>query len=136
MLRDLTVPGYIAADKNYDSNELFDQAALRENQLICPRRYGPDKGLGHQYQSPHRLRCKDLLEKPTRRLTCFGPKLLRQRGQVERDFGNCVSFGGGLQGLPSWVRRYGRVRRWVWGKLLINAARIRVLARRKSRSGE
>lgn len=66
MLRDLVDPGYVAADKNYDSNELFDVAASRDNQLVCPRRYGPGKGLGHQYQSPHRLRCKDLLEAPTR----------------------------------------------------------------------
>lgn len=135
MLRDLVDPGYVAADKNYDSNDLFDAAASRGNQLVCPRRYGPGKGLGHQYQSPHRLRCKDLLEAPTRRLTRFGPRMMKHRSQVERDFGNCVSFGGGLQCLPPWVRGHGRVRRWVWGKLLINAARVR-LNRRKSRKHE
>lgn len=136
MLRDLEHPGYVSADKNYDSNVLFDTAARSDNQLICPRRYGPHKGLGRQYQSPHRLRCKDLLEGPTRRLTGFGPQLMHQRGQIERDFGNSVSFSGGLQGLPPWVRRYGRVRRWVWAKLMINAARIRVRHRRKSSERE
>jgi hypothetical protein len=136
MLLNLSDPGYVSADKNYDSNELFDVAASRENQLICPRRYGPDKGLGHVYQSAHRLRCKDLLEGPTRRLTRFGPQLMKQRSQIERDFGNDASAGCGLHGLPPWVRRYGRVRRWVWTKLLINAARIRVNQRRKCRSDE
>ena len=132
MLGNLKEGGYVSADRNYDSNRLFDVAASHGNQLICPRRYGPRKGLGRQYQSPHRLRCKDLLEEPTDRLTQFGLALLGQRKQIERDFGNCVSFGGGLQALPPWVRRHGRVRRWVWGKLLINAARIRI-KQRKSR---
>jgi hypothetical protein len=130
MLRDLQQPGYVVADKNYDSSNLFDTAATRQNQLLCRRRYGPDKGLGHTYQSVHRLRCKDLLEGPTDRLTRFGPELARHRGQIERDFGNCVSFSGGMQSLPAWVRSHGRVRRWVWGKLMINAARVRINQRR------
>jgi hypothetical protein len=133
MLRKLPDPGYLSADKNYDSNKLFDQAANANNQLICPRRYGPKKGLGHVRHSVHRLHSKDLLETPTRRLTRFGPHLMKQRSQIERDFGNSVSFSAGLHGLPAWVRTYGRVHRWVWVKLLINAARIR-LNRRKCRS--
>jgi hypothetical protein len=54
----------------------------------------------------------------------LGRELLRGRGAIERAFGNAGSFGGGLGPLPNWVRRPGRVERWVWGKLLINAARI------------
>jgi hypothetical protein len=131
MLRNLPGSGYLTADKNYDSNALFDQVAAAHHRLICPRRYGPGKGLGHVYQSPHRLRSKDLLEMPTRALSGFGPLLMQQRRQIERDFGNSVSFSAGLHGLPAWVRTYGRVRRWVWVKLLINAARIRI-NRRKS----
>ena len=38
--------------------------------------------------------------------------------------GNAGSFGGGLGPLPNWVRRLDRVTKWVWCKLLINAARI------------
>jgi hypothetical protein len=135
MRRDLDTPGYVAADKNYDANRLFDAAAARDNQLLCPRRYGEACGLGHRRHSPRRLRSKDLLEAPTRRLTRFGPTVMRHRTQVERDFGNCVSFGGGLQGLPAWVRRYRRVKNWVWAKLMVNAARIRI-NHRKSRSDE
>jgi len=33
-------------------------------------------------------------------------------------------FADGLGPLPAWVRRLGRVARWVWCKLVINAARI------------
>lgn len=135
MIRDLQTPGYLVADKNYDANHLFDLAGSRENQLICPRRYGPHRGLGHHRHSPYRLRCKDLLEPPTGELTRFGPTLMRHRAQIERDFAHCTAFTGGLLGLPAWVRRYPRVHRWVWAKLLINAARIRILHRRKSAVG-
>jgi hypothetical protein len=128
------LPGYVVADKNYDSNKLFDQAAMVNNHLICPRRYGNKKGLGHHRHSPHRLRSRELLEDPTRKLTRFGPRLMKNRGSIERKFGNAVSFTGGLNGLPPWVRRYGRVQRWVWAKLLINAARIRI-KRRKAAAG-
>ncbi len=55
--------------------------------------------------------------------TEFGKKLYRFRRQIERDFGNLFSFGGGLTRLPPWVRRFPRVRNWVNAKLLINAAR-------------
>jgi hypothetical protein len=132
LLRDLRDGGgYVVADKNFDSNALFDAAAARNHQLLARRRYGPHRGLGHHRHSPYRLRSKDMLEKPTAQLTGFGPALLRHRRQIERDFGNCASFTGGLLALPPWVRRIWRVRLWVHAKLLINAARIRRLRRRQ-----
>lgn len=135
MLRDLRAPGYAIADRNFDSNELFDVAAESQIQLVCPRRYGSACGLGHRRHSPHRLRCKDMLEGVTAELTGFGAQLMRFRARIERDFANSVSFTGGLGPLPAWVRTWPRVQRWVWMKLLINAARIRVLNRRKTASG-
>lgn len=136
MLRDLDGQGYVVADKGYDANRLFDRAGAGGHQLVCPRRYGRGKGLGHHRHSPHRLRSKDLTEAPAGAGSGFGRRMLRDRAQGERDFGNLVTFGGGLNGLPAWVRRHGRVRRWVWAKLLINAARIRVNDRRKSLTDE
>ena len=131
MIRDLTGGGYILADKNYDSNDLFDQAHARQHQLICPRRYGEKCGLGHHHHSPQRLRCMDLLEGHTARLTRFGRHLWRQRRRIEREFAQLVSFTGGLQSLPPWVRGYRRVRFWVWAKLLVNAARARSVRARQ-----
>ena len=88
---------------------------------------GPSRGtgLGHHYQSPDRLRAIELLE-PLAALNDFGPSLYRLRTDVERRFSQRVSFGGGLACLPPWVRRIWRVRYWVWGKLLVNAARVRI----------
>jgi hypothetical protein len=53
----------------------------------------------------------------------FGRDLYEARDQIERDFAHLTSFGGGLSGLPSWVRRLGRVGIWVEAKPVINGVR-------------
>jgi hypothetical protein len=109
--------GYLLADGNLDASPLFDDAAAAGYQSVVPMP-DPNTGQGHHYQSPHRRRCFDLVRDD------FGRDLLQLRGQIERSFGNAVSFGGGLGPLPAWVRGRERVRTWVWAKLLINAVRI------------
>jgi hypothetical protein len=109
--------GYLLADGGYDGNDLFDRAAQCGYQLVVPL-FKPNAGHGHHYQSPHRLRCIDMLRSE------FGRGLFRGRSEIERSFGNAGSFGGGLGPLPNWVRRLHRVRLWVWAKLLINGVRI------------
>lgn len=115
--------GYLLADGPYDTSPLHDDAAAIGHQLLAPRPR-PGTGLGHHYNSPHRLRSIEMLESPAG-VNPFGKNLYEQRKQVERDFGNLTSFGGGLTTLPPWARGIRRVRMWVWGKLLVNAARIR-----------
>lgn len=115
--------GYVLCDASYDDNPLHEVGRSVEHQVVAPRRR-PGTGLGHRTHSSHRIRCIEMLESPGG-VSDFGNRLHRRRGQVERDFGNLVSYGGGLNGLPSWVRRIWRVRAWVHGKLLLNAARIR-----------
>ena len=108
--------GYRLADAEYDCNALYDLAHANGHQLLAPKRQ-KHRGLGHRRQSPYRLRSIELMQHP------FGKLLYRFRRQIERDFGNLVSFGGGLICLPAWVRRFPRVCNWVQAKLLINAAR-------------
>src|SRR5262249_55450342 len=108
--------GYLLGDALYDSNRLYELAMSRGHQLIAPpKRAG--RGLGHHPQSPHRLRGLEL------RATRFGRALYAARGAIERRFGQLTSFGGGLSGLPSWVRRSGRVGMWVEAKLIIKGVR-------------
>ena len=114
--------GYLLADLNYDSSPLFDRASESGYQLVVPIKH-PNAGKGNHYQSPHRLRCIEMMRKG-RGLSDFGRTLYGMRTDIERKFGNATSFGGGLGPLPAWVRRLHRVRIWVWAKLLINAARI------------
>jgi hypothetical protein len=109
--------GYVLGDGNYDASPVFDAAAASGRQLVTPM---PDTnaGKGHRYQSPHRLRCIDLMRGD------FGRSLYELRRRIEQLYGNAVSFGGGLGPPPAWVRGQERVRTWVWAKLLINAIRI------------
>lgn len=113
-----TLPGsgYLLGDSEYDCNDLYELAAAADHQLLARKRQ-KHRGLGHRRQSPHRLRSLELLKDQ------FGKTLYKFRRQIERDFGNLVSFGGGLASLPPWVRRFPRVRNWLHAKLLINAAR-------------
>jgi len=117
--------GYLLADTLLNASWLFDGCRQCEHQLVCPRAR-PETGLGHRYQSPDRLRAIAMLEPPAAHLNDFGPSLYALRRGIEREFSGLTCFGGGLITLPPWVRRIWRVRRWVIGKLLINAARIRL----------
>ena len=110
--------GYLVGDGQFDVNVLHDLSFERHHQLLTLPRRGNAKGLGHIKQSPHRLWAIEM------RHGDLGRKLLRQRTQIERLFGNATNFAGGLAPLPNWVRRLHRVRRWVWAKLLINGLRI------------
>jgi len=124
MLRVAEIRGYVAADSNYDSNELHAICDLRGNlQLVVARRYGPQRGHGHRKQTPGRMRSKAILEDP---YSQFGLDLLTQRVAIERDYGNLSNWGGGLTHLPPWVRTHRRVHRWVQAKLIINAIRRQV----------
>jgi hypothetical protein len=116
MLKTVSIEGYLVGDANYDSNHLHELSDRRRLQFVAPRRYGPGKKVGHRAQSPNRLRSIALLENPR---PSFGRKLLHDRATIERFFGNNTNWGGGLQQLPSWVRTYRRVHRWVQAKLVL-----------------
>jgi hypothetical protein len=119
LLRESEIHGYLTADSNYDSNKLHDQCLDKGNlQLVTPRRYGPGRTTGHRQQSPGRLRSIALLENP---FPEFGRGLQNDRAAIERHFGNWVNWGGGLNGLPAWVRTHRRVHRWVQAKIVLTA---------------
>lgn len=109
--------GYVTADGNLDASRLYDRLAACGYQLLAPPG-DANPGRGHHYQSPARVRGIALWG------TAFGQAVYRCRVSIERAFGHATSFAGGLAPLPAWVRRLGRVRRWVWAKLVINAVRI------------
>jgi hypothetical protein len=105
LVEQLEDEGYILADCSYDSNKLHDTAMDHGHQMIAPRRT-PGAGLAHVKQSVHRLRSIHLLEQSP---SPFGCNLYKRRREIERQFGGMVSFGGGLQSLPAWVRTLRRV---------------------------
>jgi hypothetical protein len=109
--------GVVLADGNYEASELYDAAAAA-GYLLLARPEPGDNGRGHRYQSPYRAWALRWFADG------LGWALYRHRTGIERAFGNAGAFAGGLGPLPNWVRRLGRVRRWVWCKLVINAHRI------------
>ena len=122
-----TAGGYVAADATHDTNPLHAYAGGRGLQLLTPRKQ-PGTALGHRDHCRPRLRSIELLEPPplpsARPAPRLGMELYRLRGQIERDYGQMGSFGGGLQPLPNFVRRPRRIALWVLVKLLVNAMRI------------
>ena len=124
MLRRVGGGGYLPGDAHFDASWLFDYCHHHSHRLVCPRAK-PGTGFGHGYLSPHRYRAVEMLESPAG-VNDFGSTLYALRTGIEREFSGLSCFGGGLAALPSWVRRIWRVRNWVMGKLLINAARIRI----------
>lgn len=137
-VRRLRGAGYLLCDSLYDGSLLHDLACGANHHLLVPRRRSKrGGGLGHRYQSPRRLASIALLETPATlpggalvRAACsgYGPSVHARRVEIERDFGNSRSFGGGLTALPAWVRRIWRVRNWVYAKLLIDGARRKLRA--------
>jgi len=123
----LNVGGFwLVGDSAYDSNELHEHADRLGLRLIAPRKKR-GRGLGNRRHSPSRLRSITITEGPRSQLN---DDLIRKRDSIERFFGNLTTYGGGLSPLPAWVRTPRRVRRWVQGKLILNALRIRQRARR------
>lgn len=108
--------GYLLGDCQYDSNQLHQLAAEQHHQLVAPRKK-PHARLRPQLHTPQRLRALELLQTP------FGKALFNQRDRIERNFGWLTSCAGGLGPLPAWVRRFQRVRLWVFMKLIFNAIR-------------
>jgi Transposase DDE domain len=118
LIAQLSGQGRLVGDSAYDATPLYNLAAAANHQLVACRHSRRGGGFGHRRQSPHRLRGLALLNSDE------GRNLMHQRLAIERAFGNCTSFGGGMAPLPPWVRRLHRVRLWVQAKLLINALRI------------
>lgn len=121
MLKVVLIWGYVVGDANYDSNRIHAICDRRGNlQFVSPRRYGPDKGMGHRKQTAGRLRAVQILEDP---FPGFGHELMLLRLRVERYFSQLTARAGGLTHLPPWVRTHRRVHRWVQAKLILNSLR-------------
>lgn len=108
---------YLVGDPAFDTNRMHAATAARSFQLLSPPKR-PGKGLGHRPHHPARLQGLRLLQSP------YGQRLYRQRGKIERQFGNATMRAEGLGSLPAHVRRLSRVRRYVQAKLILNGFRI------------
>ncbi len=120
LMRRAPLGRWLLGDGNYDAAPLYEEAASHGCQLLTP--LPKNAGGGHRRISPARQRAIELWQSGA------AQPIHRQRGAVERYFGNQSSFGGGLAPLPAWVRTLPRVRNWVRGKLILY--HVRLLLRR------
>ena len=109
--------GLVLGDGEYDWRALYDQVNADGGQFLAP--LPRNAGKGHVHQSPARNRAIEAWRG-------IAGYVYRSRGTVERVFAHLSAFGGGLAGLPPWVRTLPRVRRWVGAKLIIYHARWNV----------
>jgi hypothetical protein len=117
-------------DQNYDAHDLHKELHARGGRLLV-RPKGP-RGAGRhpvtlRQMGPAR---RELLA-AQERCPSMLRMVLRQRVNAEGILGNLCGCGGGLTGLPPWVRRLPRVRRWVGGKIILYHAKLRARADRK-----
>lgn len=122
-----TLAGYLVADANYDSNPLHAICTPWPEVRFLPRRRGrADAALGHRRHQGGRVEAIARINHP---FPAFITQLFADRTAIERAFGNLVNWGGGLTGLPAWVRTYPRVHRWVQAKLVLTACKHKLAAR-------
>lgn len=108
---------YLVGDAAYDTNRMHTAVAARGFQLLSPPKR-PGKALGHRSHHPARVHGLQLLQSP------YGQRLYRQRGMIERQFGNATMRDEGLGTLPAHVRRLPRVEKYIQAKLILNGFRI------------
>lgn len=116
----------VAADGNFDSNNLYGTVAEAGGRLLAPRRKA-GTGLGHGTdQHPDRLRAIEELERTPGGREDFD----RLRLGVEQAFGLMTSLG--LFAPPTWARRLRRVRMWVMGRILVYHAHLLLQDQRRA----
>lgn len=111
--------GYLSADNGYDGNPLYRQASELNHQLVAPPRPSNAHVRDVRRNSAERIRSLDLCADPLKACgvhDTFGRSLMRERGQIERNFGNAAM--NGLYAPPPWVRTPHRVAIWVAAKLI------------------
>lgn len=99
----------VVADGAYDAMTLHETAALANR-----KRYTRVRGnrVGRR-QQPRRV---SLVRLHARKV---GQRLLAWRDEIERVFALMSNLAFGYKGLPPWARGLHRVRRWIWGKIML-----------------
>lgn len=110
------------ADGNYDSHDLHKHVDQLGGPLVA--------NLHEHRQATHEVTLRQMGRarrewlKVNRTARPLVRMIERQRNEIELTFSNLTSYGGGLGPLPPFVRRLGRVTRWVGAKIILYHTRI------------
>jgi hypothetical protein len=117
----------VLADANCDAAPLHKEVAATGARLVRPLR-GQGR-VGDDGRHPVTPRQTGRARRQLVALWQAKPDLcehvLHHRNDVARGSSTRTCHGGGLAGLPVWVRTVGRVRRWVGAKIILYHARLR-----------
>lgn len=123
--------GYVTADNGYDANPVYKLAGAAGHQLVAPPRKSNAHVRDTRRNTSQRIRSLDLCANPLHHCgigdSTFARWLVKQRGQIERNFGNAVMMG--LYAPPPWVRTPHRVAAWTAAKLIQRMMRQVEIAR-------
>ncbi|HQY89464.1 MAG TPA: hypothetical protein PK402_12500, partial [Tepidisphaeraceae bacterium] len=106
-------------DNAYDANPVYRVATSVNHQLIAPPRKCNAHVRDTRRNCSERIRSLDLCANPLTHCGMgdnFGRKLLHERKQIERNFGNATMDG--LNAPPPWIRTPRRIAQWVASKLI------------------
>lgn len=109
LLPQLQGAGYVAGDNSYDANGLHVKAWDSRHQMLTPTRKGKESKRDLRRTPKPRLRSQDMLDPKLKHTEgeSFGEGLMRERKQIERQFGHQVMLG--MHAPPPWVRTPHRV---------------------------
>ena len=111
------------ADQMYDTRTLHQMLEARGGRLLVRPKGSPD-GKRH----PQNLKRMGPVRRELLAVQAHHPVLLncvyKLRTNAEGILGNLCGTSGGLTGLPPWVRRIYRVRRWVGAKIILYHAKL------------
>jgi Transposase DDE domain len=123
-VNELSPRSLILADQNYDTYTLHKMIDARGGRLLVK-----PKGSADGKRNADNLKKMGAARRELLKVRAEQPDLLRyihkQRINAESILGNLCGCSGGLTGLPPWVRRLPRVRRWVGGKMILYHAKLR-----------
>lgn len=112
--------GYVAADNGYDANPMHRLTRAANHQLVAPPRKSNAHVRDVRRNTPERIRSLDICANPLKYCgvgdSTFARSLVKQRDQIERNFGNAAMMG--MFAPPPWVRTPHRVAAWTAAKLI------------------
>lgn len=110
----------VMADGNYDSHVLHKEVHRRGGWLwLKPRGMARHAVTLRQMGAARRALLRIWEQAPD-----VSERINQARVHIEGTFSNLTSYGGGLGPLPAFVRRLGRVRRWVGTKIVLYHIRL------------
>jgi transposase len=120
LVKHISPGALVLADGNYDGRALYTLIGEGGAFLLTPQKKNKRTEAALRKTSPERRAAIEFWRDEPK----LAWKIYGLRSGIERIFSALSCYGGGLGPLPAWVRRLGRVDRWVTAKVALYNARV------------